>query len=43
VPGFFLRPMEASVTRVIERVTGQQPAQVYRAVVPESSRPEAKP
>jgi NADH-quinone oxidoreductase subunit M len=41
VPGFFLRPMEASVTRVIERVTGQQPAQVYRAVVPESSRPEA--
>jgi NADH-quinone oxidoreductase subunit M len=28
VPGFFLRPMEPSVTRVIERVTGQQPAQV---------------
>ncbi|HZB25203.1 MAG TPA: hypothetical protein VE379_03655, partial [Vicinamibacterales bacterium] len=28
VPGFFMRPMEPSVTRVVERVTGQQPAQV---------------
>ena len=28
VPGLFLRPMEASVTRVIERVTGSQPARV---------------
>jgi NADH-quinone oxidoreductase subunit M len=28
VPGFFLRPMEVSVNRIIERVTAQQPAQV---------------
>ncbi len=28
MPGVFLRPMEPSVVRVIERVTGQQPAQV---------------
>jgi hypothetical protein len=27
-PGFFMRPMEVSVNRIIERVTGQQPAQV---------------
>jgi NADH-quinone oxidoreductase subunit M len=27
-PNLFLKPMEPSVTRVIERVTGQQPAQV---------------
>jgi len=30
-PGFFLRPIEPSVTRVVERVTGQQPAQVRSA------------
>ena len=28
VPGFFMRPMGPSVDRIIERVTGQQPAQV---------------
>jgi NADH-quinone oxidoreductase subunit M len=28
MPNVFLRPMEASVQRVVERVTGQQPAQV---------------
>jgi NADH-quinone oxidoreductase subunit M len=30
-PNVFLRPMEPSVQRVVERVTGQQPAQVKRA------------
>ena len=28
LPGFFLRPMEPAVVAVIDRVTGQQPAQV---------------
>ena len=28
VPGFFLRPMEPAVRRVVERVAGQQPAHV---------------
>jgi hypothetical protein len=28
LPGIFLRPMEPSVARVIERVTGAQPARV---------------
>jgi hypothetical protein len=27
-PGIFLRPMEPSVNRIIERVTGSQPARV---------------
>jgi NADH:ubiquinone oxidoreductase subunit 4 (subunit M) len=27
-PNLFLKPMEPSITRVIERVNGQQPAQV---------------
>jgi NADH-quinone oxidoreductase subunit M len=31
LPNLFLRPMEASVNRVIERITGPQPAQVKTA------------
>ena len=34
VPGVFLRPMEPSVARVIERVTGAQPARVERRPPP---------
>jgi NADH-quinone oxidoreductase subunit M len=40
VPGVFLRPMEASVARVIERVNGAQPARVSNTPV---GRPPAAP
>ncbi len=36
LPGVFTRPMAASVDRVIERVTGSQPAQVKRVSPPGS-------
>jgi hypothetical protein len=34
MPNVFLRPMEPSVRSVIERVTGQQPAQAHRVPAP---------
>jgi NADH:ubiquinone oxidoreductase subunit 4 (subunit M) len=36
LPNVFLHPMEASVNRVIQRITGRQPAQVQ--VVPAPDR-----
>jgi NADH-quinone oxidoreductase subunit M len=36
-PNVFLRPMEPSVNRVIERVTGRQPAQASAAPLPAAS------
>jgi NADH-quinone oxidoreductase subunit M len=38
MPNVFLRPMEASVKSVVERVTGQQPAQVDRTAAPPAGR-----
>ena len=32
-PGIFLRPMEPSVNRIIERVTGSQPARSGSTIV----------
>ncbi|MCA1648822.1 MAG: NADH-quinone oxidoreductase subunit M [Acidobacteria bacterium] len=45
VPVVFMRPMEPAVTRVVERVTGRQPAQVNAHPLPRetrSPRPEAQ-
>jgi NADH-quinone oxidoreductase subunit M len=44
-PNLFLRPMEPSVTRVVERVTNRQPAQVQaiKPAVPETRNPVAIP
>ena len=36
-PDLFLKPMEASVNRVIERVNGQQPAQVRIGAAPRNA------
>ena len=41
VPGMFLRPMEPAVARVIERVTGAQPARVRVEPAPAGSRSAA--
>jgi NADH-quinone oxidoreductase subunit M len=38
-PNVFLRPMEPSVNRVIERVTGRAPAQARAGARPDSGRP----
>jgi len=37
-PRFFLYPMEASVTRVIERVTSQEPRRVRFDLTPDTGR-----
>jgi hypothetical protein len=45
-PAWFLRPMEPAVNRVIERVTGQQPAQANQAGDPgpgEAVAPPSRP
>ena len=42
VPGFFMRPMGPSVDRIIERVTGQQPAQVRSSSTSSSSTAERR-
>jgi hypothetical protein len=42
-PNPFLRPMEPAVNRVIERVTGRQPAQAQAApAAPAAPRSEAR-
>jgi len=46
VPVVFMRPMEPSVNRVVERVTGRQPAQVMAQPLPpvaQSSQPSPQP
>jgi hypothetical protein len=39
LPGIFLRPMEPSVVKLIDRVTGTQPSRVQST--PASARPAA--
>jgi hypothetical protein len=43
VPGFFLRPMEPSIARTIERVTGSQPARVGNGSVHQPAGASAAP
>jgi NADH-quinone oxidoreductase subunit M len=42
-PGIFLRPMEASVARAVDRVTGAQPATVRMHAVEPPGAPAARP